>query len=95
MSGLNGRAAALLGQTTEVTIDRVEIAPQLFITVEQAAAGLPLAVPCLRIIDAQAKRAVFSPLTPQGARNIIATMQQYLDLLTPEGERDGSAGVHE
>lgn len=95
MGVVNGRAAHLLGQTQNVVVTDVVVAPQLFISLETDVAGLALQGPCMRIIDALRGRAIFSPVTPAFARKLAADLLTYADEATTAGGDHGLAAVHE
>lgn len=95
MGAVNARAAHLLGQTQELQITDVVVAPQLFISLETGVAGLPLEGPCMRIIDALRGRVIFSPVTPAFARKLAADLLTYADEATTAGGDHGLAAVHE
>jgi hypothetical protein len=95
MGAVNGRAATLLGQTQELVITDVVIAPQLFISLETTAGGLDLRGPCLRIIDALRGRAIFSPVSPQFARKLAADLLTYADEAQTVGGDHGIAAVQQ
>jgi hypothetical protein len=92
---VNGRAAKLLGQTQQITITDVMIAPQLLLSVETDIAGIGTSGAVVRLVDVLRGRAVFSPITPQAARNWAASLLAYADQETSGGGRDGSSTVHE
>lgn len=95
MSGINGRAAKLLGQSTEVVIKELTVAPQLFVTLEHGIPQAGLSGPCMRVLDVLAGRATYCQVNPPFCRSLAEQLLQFADTLDPQGGQHGSATVHE
>jgi len=95
MSGLNGRAATLLGQTNEVTLTGVELRPSLSILVTSRLGPYKFAEPMLAVIDPGTGKALVCPVTDQGRQTIASHLVQGLQQQVTTGGQDGSAAVYE
>lgn len=91
--GLQG--GRLLGAPQQVALTEIQVTPLLYVDVQDGIGPITTTGKLLRVIDPLSSRAVFSPITPQGARNLIEKLTPLASDEPAQGGSDGDTAVYE